>query len=255
MLKTRVVPILLLGEAGLVKGRCFKDHVYVGDPINAVKIFNEKEVDELVFLDITATKEAREPNFELIEQISSEAFMPFAYGGGVTTLEQATKLFQLGVEKIVLNTSAYTQPNLIEEVVAAAGSQSVVVSMDVKKNLFGKYEIYIENGTKKIDISPDEYALQLQDRGVGELIVTSIKHEGKGQGYDMQILSHLAEKLEIPVVASGGAGSLTHFQEAVSTSGVSAVAAGSLFVFYGKHRAVLITYPSYSELETIFQEK
>jgi imidazole glycerol-phosphate synthase subunit HisF len=255
MLRVRVIPVLLLKNGGLVKGRQFKDHKYLGDPINAVKIFNEKEVDELVFLDISATQNNRPPNFELIEDIASEAFMPFGYGGGITTIEQIERLFSLGVEKVILNSSAFYRPELLTEAVRISGSQSIVVSMDVKKTIFGKYEVYIENGSKRTKIPPVEYAKNMESIGVGEVILNCVDREGTEKGYDLFLLERVSEAVNIPVVAVGGAGKLIHFKDAVNKGHASAVAAGNMFVFHGKHKAVLITYPEYNKLTTLFENK
>ncbi|WP_116963012.1 AglZ/HisF2 family acetamidino modification protein [Fastidiosibacter lacustris] len=253
MLRTRVIPTLLLKEVGLYKGIQFKNHQYVGDPINAVKIFNEKEVDELVFLDISATDNKR-INYELIADISAETFMPFAYGGGISQVQQIEKLFHLGVEKVIINTAAFYYPELITQASKLAGSQSIVVSIDVKKSLMGRYEVYVNNGKTRTKQAPIEYAKKIQDLGAGEVIVTSINREGTGSGYDLELLSQISSAVEIPIVASGGANSIDDFAQAVSKAHVSAVSAGSMFVFHGKHRAVLITYPSYEKLEQALQE-
>ena len=251
MLRTRVIPVLLLKNSGLVKGSQFKSHKYVGDPINAVKIFNEKEVDELVFLDISATPSRREPNYSLLADIASEAFMPFGYGGGITSVKQMEKLFALGVEKVIVNTAAFYNPSLINQAVQLAGSQSIVVSMDVKKSLLGKYEVFVENGTIRTKLDPVEYAKKVQDLGVGELIVCAIDREGSAKGYDLKLLELVSSAVNIPVVALGGAGTLSDFSDAVNQTHVSAVAAGDMFIFHGKHKAVLITYPEYSELQKL----
>lgn len=252
MLRTRVIPVLLLKERGLVKGRQFKNHKYVGDPLNAVKIFNEKEVDELVFLDISATDENRSPDFDLLADIASEAFMPFAYGGGVKTVKQVEHLFSIGVEKAIINTAAFLDFKFVKESVGVAGSQSIVVSMDVKKSLLGSYEVYINNGKIKTKLDPTTYAKQMQDFGVGELIVNSIDREGTGEGYDIKLLEMVSNAVEIPVVGLGGAGCLQDFVDAKNQTNVSGLAAGDLFIFHGKHKAVLITYPKYRELEKLF---
>jgi imidazole glycerol-phosphate synthase subunit HisF len=254
MLKTRVIPVLLLRGSGLVKGAKFKDHKYVGDPINAVKIFNDKEVDELVFLDIDATENKTGPNYELLEDIASEAFVPFAYGGGVNSLDQAARLFKLGVEKVIINTAAFENPTLIQELAQQFGSQSIVVCIDVKKNLWGKQEVYVHNGKVKTKQNPIEYALKMQALGAGELIVSSIDKDGTRSGYDMSLLQSITDKVNLPVVALGGASSLDDLKLAVSEAHVSAVAAGDMFVFSGKHKAVLITYPPYHKLEELFQK-
>tara|TARA_Y100001934_G_scaffold169101_1_gene201015 strand:- start:4466 stop:5245 length:780 start_codon:yes stop_codon:yes gene_type:complete len=248
MLNARVIPTLLLRDNGLVKGMNFKNHKYVGDPINAVKIFNEKEVDEIVFLDISATPSRREPNFNLIKDIASEAFMPFGYGGGVTTTGQIEKLFNLGVEKVIINSSAHSNPELIREASQVAGSQSIVVSIDVKKTLLGKYEVYTENATCGTKMPPLDYARRMEDLGAGEIILCSIANEGTGKGYDLKLLNLVCSAVDVPVVALGGCGQLKDMADAVQIGSASAVAAGNLFVFHGKLKAVLITYPKYSEL-------
>jgi len=255
MLRTRVIPVLLLKEGGLVKGRQFKNHRYIGDPINAIKIFNEKEVDELVFLDISATKENREPDYELIADIASESFMPFGYGGGITAVDQIEKLFSLGVEKVIINSSAFQNPQLITAAAKVSGSQSIVVSMDVKKSLFGGYDIYVQNGQVNTKQDPITYAKRMQDLGAGELIICSIDREGSAKGYDLKLLEMVASAVDIPVIALGGAGQLQDFAYVVKQTPVSAVAAGDMFVFHGKHHAVLITYPKYSELEALLQKR
>ena len=252
MLRTRVIPVLLLQEGGLVKGQQFKNHKYVGDPINAVKIFNEKEVHELVFLDISATDENRGPDFDLIADIASEAFMPFAYGGGVKTVDQVERLFSIGVEKAIINTAAFLDSNVVKDAVKVAGSQSIIVSMDVKKTLLGSYEVYINNGKTKTKLDPVTYAKQMQDFGVGELIVCSIDREGTGKGYDIKLLEMVSNAVDIPVVGLGGAGCVQDLADVKNQTAVSGLAAGDLFVFHGKHKAVLITYPKYSKLVKLF---
>ena len=254
MLRVRVIPTLLLKNGGLVKGQRFKKHKYVGDPINAVKIFNEKEVDELVFLDISATPNKREPNFDLIADIASEAFMPFAYGGGITSIKQIEKLFSLGVEKVIINSGAFHNPQLVCDASQLAGSQSIVVSMDVKKTLLGGYEVFVENGRVRTKQTPVEYAKKMQNLGAGELIVNAIDREGTAKGYNIELLEKVTSSVDIPVVALGGAGKLQDFSDAVNQTHISAVAAGDLFIFHGKHKAVLITYPEYSELEQLFKK-
>lgn len=253
MLRTRVIPVLLLQDGGLVKGQHFKNHRYVGDPINAVKIFNEKEVDELVFLDISATNQRTAPDYDLIADIASEAFMPFAYGGGIKSVSQIERLFSIGVEKAIINTAAFTNSRLISDASRVAGAQSIVVSIDVKKSLFGGYEVYVHNGQTKTNIDPVTYAKSMQDLGAGELIVCSIDREGTAKGYDLKLLDLVSTAVDIPVVGVGGVGSLQHLADAKNQTSVSALAAGDMFVFHGKHRAVLITYPKYSDLEQLLK--
>ena len=252
MLAIRVIPTLLLRNAGLVKGSKFKNHKYVGDPVNAVKIYNEKEVDELVFLDISATNEGRKPNYELLADIVSQAFMPFGYGGGLSSVGDIEKLFKIGVEKAIINSAAVQNLGLVSEASKVAGSQSIVVSLDVKTSMFGKHQIYTKSGQYNTKLEPVEFAKRAEEAGAGELIVCSIDREGTGQGYNLELVKRIASAVNIPVVASGGAGNLEHFSQAVNV-GASAVAAGDMFIFYGKHKAVLITYPEYHELENLFK--
>lgn len=251
MLRFRVIPILLMQDSGLVKGVKFKNHKYVGDPINAVKIFNDKEVDELVFLDIEATKKKLDPNYSLISDIATEAFIPFAYGGGINNVQQAAKLFKLGVEKIVINTAAYENMQLIKDLAKEYGSSAVMVAVDFKKNFWGSYEGYVRSGTKKVTENIFDYIKKIEDHGAGELVVSSIDRDGTGKGYDLDFLSEVSKCVNIPVVALGGASGLDDFKKAILQAKVSAVAAGDYFVFKGKHKAVLITYPNYNELEKI----
>ena len=248
MKRIRVIPTLLIQKGGLVKSIRFRNHKYVGDPINAVKIFNEKEVDEIVILDISATAEDRLPNLQQVREIASEAFMPLGYGGGITTLDEIAELVKAGVEKVILNTSAFLKPQLVRDGANHVGSQSIVVSMDVKKNLWGKYRVFIQNGTKNTNLDPIEYAKKMEDAGAGELLLNSIEQDGTFDGYDTTLIQHVCSAVSIPVVASGGAGSVDDFLKAVQ-NGASAVAAGSLFVFQRPHRAVLISYPNQADLK------
>lgn len=244
----------MIQRGGLVKSIKFKDHKYVGDPINAVKIFNEKEVDEIVILDISATAEKRPPNLQQIREIAGEAFMPLGYGGGITKLEEIRELITAGVEKVILNTSAYENPDLVKGGSRYVGSQSVVVSMDVGKNFWGKYKVYIRNGTKSIEVDPVAYARQVEKAGAGELLLNSIDRDGTYAGYDTELISLISKAVNIPVVALGGASSVEDMASAVR-SGASAVSAGSMFVFQRPHRAVLISYPQQKELkEKLFSQ-
>lgn len=252
MISKRVIPCLLLKEDGLVKGKKFKDHRYIGDPINTVKLFNDKEVDELIFLDIEASLDNREPNFQLIEDIASEAFMPLAYGGGISTIEHIEKLFKLGVEKVVINSAFVDNYAFIEKASKLAGSQSIVGSIDVKKNLFGKYSAYSRCGTHKYSSDPVQVAKQLETAGVGEIMITSIDNEGTRSGLDLKLVKEVSNAVSVPVIANGGTGELSHMVDAVK-AGASAIAAGAFFVFHGKHDAVLITYPEYKVLEKILK--
>ncbi len=254
MLRTRVIPCLLVKNGGLVKTVQFDKSKYVGDPINAVRIFNEKEVDEIAILDINATVEGREPNFELISDLASQAFMPMSYGGGITNISQIEKLFSIGVEKVILNSIIHEKPNLISEAAQIAGSSSVVASIDVKSNWLGKYSVYVKSGTFDVKTHPTDFAKKVEELGAGEIIINSIDKDGTQKGYDIKLVKQISDAVSIPVIAIGGAGKLSDFKEAVD-AGASAVSAGSFFVFHGKHRAVLITYPEYSKLESLFSEK
>ncbi|MEP6726824.1 MAG: AglZ/HisF2 family acetamidino modification protein [Bacteroidota bacterium] len=247
MRRIRVIPVLLLHKGGVVKSVKFKNYTYVGDPINAVKIFNEKEIDEIVILDIDASAEKRAPDFQQVQEIAGEAFIPLAYGGGITTIEEIERLFYLGVEKIILNYSAVHNPSLVTAAAALAGSQSVVVSVDVKKNLFGKYKVYTKNGQENTGQDPVAFARQMQEAGAGEIFLNAIDRDGTYGGYDLDLVKNVSQSLNIPLVACGGASQTEDFSKAV-ISGASAVAAGSMFVFQRPHKAVLISYPSQKEL-------
>lgn len=251
MLNARVIPCLLLRNGGLVKTVGFECARYVGDPINAVRIFNEKEVDELVFLDIEATPTGSGPNFELLADIASEAFMPFAYGGGINTLDQVKRLFALGIEKVVINTAAERTPRLVSDVARIAGSSSVVASVDVRRSWRGQYSVWVSGGREDCKRDPVTKAQELERLGAGEILLNSINRDGTQSGYDLELIRRVCEAVKIPVVAAGSAGSLRHLREAVD-HGASAVAAGSFFVFHGKHKAVLITYPERKDLEELF---
>lgn len=251
MLQQRVIPALLLRNNGLVKTTRFKDPKYVGDPINAIRIFNEKEVDELMLLDITASKENREPNFEMIEQIAGECFMPLAYGGGVRTVEQAQRIFALGVEKICIQTAALENPTLVTELAQRFGSQSVMLSVDVKRNWMGKPQIYSSAKSSSVGSDWIYRTKQLVDAGAGEVLLNAVDKDGTLQGPDLVLIEQLSQAINVPLIAVGGVGSMRDIKAAVD-AGASAVAAGAFFVYHGPHRAVLITYPKYAELEALF---
>ena len=255
MLQTRVIPVLLLQNKGLVKTVKFKNPKYVGDPLNAIKIFNEKEVDELIFLDIDASKKGMEPDYELIKDFASECFMPVCYGGGITNIEQIKKIFTLGIEKISINYFALKDDELIKKAVEIYGSQSIVVTIDIKKSLMGKYQIYNHTKKKNLKIPFLEYIKHIEELGAGEILINNVDLDGTQKGYDIDLLKQVVNYVKIPVIACGGAGELKDFQTAKKKANISAVAAGSFFVFQGKHNAVLITYPKYQELEKLFGEK
>ncbi len=246
MRRVRVIPVLLIHKGGLVKSVRFKNYKYVGDPINAVKIFNEKEIDEIIVLDIDATREKRPPDFEKIKEIAGEAFIPLAYGGGITTIEEIKQLFYLGVEKIILNHAAIHKPSLISAAAATVGSQSVVVSVDVKKNMFGKYKVYTRNGNESTGMDPVDFSLKIQKAGAGEIMLNAMERDGTYLGYDLTLIKNVTSRLKIPVIACGGASDFEGFVEAVQ-HGASALAASSMFVFQRPHQAVLISYPSQQE--------
>jgi cyclase len=250
MSNIRVIPILLLKDMGLYKSVKFKDHKYVGDPINAIKIFNEKEVDELVFLDINASVNGNEPNYQMLEDIASECFMPLCYGGGIKNLSQIEKILYAGVEKVSINTASIEDKDLIKNAAEKFGSSTIVVSIDAKKGFLTGYATFIKSGKQTTKKNPVDFAKYIEDQGAGEILLTSIEADGTMSGYDLELIKNVSNSVSIPVIASGGAGSIQHMKEAVNV-GASAVAAGSFFVFQGKHRAVLITYPSRNELSEI----
>lgn len=250
MLKHRVIPCLLLRNGGLVKTLKFNDPKYVGDPVNAIRIFNDKEVDELMVLDITASKEQREPNFALVEQFAGECFMPLCYGGGIRTVEQAKQLFTLGVEKVCLQTAILNDMSLITQISDRYGSQSVLVSIDVKKNWRGQLKLYAAASGKTLSKPWMDAMQEAVAAGAGEIVLNAVDRDGTMQGMDIELIRSAARSLSVPLIAIGGAGSLTDIKAAVD-AGASAVAAGAFFVFQGTHRAVLITYPRYQELEKL----
>ncbi|GAA0612385.1 MAG: imidazole glycerol phosphate synthase subunit HisF [Thalassospira sp.] len=246
-----MIPCLLIADGGLVKTTGYKRPSYVGDPINAVRIFNSKEVDELMVLDISASKQGRAPDFNAIGEIVSEAFMPVAYGGGITTERQAGELLALGVEKVVLNSILADDPGLVSILAKRFGSQSVVVSIDVKKQgITRQYHAMTHGGTRKTGQKPKDFAQEMVMRGAGEILLNAIDQDGTLSGYDLQLINEVASCVDIPIVACGGARDIADFEKATK-AGASAVAAGSFFIYHGPHRAVLISYPNRSELENV----
>ena len=248
MLRPRIIPCLLVKNKGLVKTINFTAPKYVGDPINAVKIFNEKEVDELIFLDIDATKNEKEPSFDLIRNIAGECFMPFAYGGGIKSLEQIEMMIKSGAEKIIINTRAFLQRNFIKEAADRFGSSTIVVSIDVKKGLFEKSTVYIKGGTLNTGKNPVDYAREMEDLGAGEIMINSIDRDGLMEGYNIELIKGISEAVKIPVIACGGAGKLSDLSSVTKIANASAAAAGSMFVYHGSRNAVLINYPDIKEL-------
>lgn len=250
MLQTRIIPCLqLIGEA-LVKTVKFGSYSYIGDPINTVRIFNELEVDELCFLDIRATKEQRTPNFEILRGIADECFMPLSYGGGIRDVATAKRILSIGFEKVVINSAAFEVDGLIKDLAAEAGTQSIIGSIDVKRNIWGNYNVYICDGTKKIDMDPVTYAQHLEALGVGELLVTSMDNDGTWKGFDLEITKKIAASVNVPIIANGGAGSVQNIGDIVKKAKVSAVGLGSMVVFQQKGLGVLVNFPDKTELQT-----
>ena len=255
MLYPRIIPCLLVKDKGLVKTVNFRNPKYVGDPINAVRIFNEKEVDELIVLDIDATPEKRGPDYNVIEHLAAECRMPLCYGGGVTTSEQVQKIVQLGVEKVAISSAAMETPNLVAEAAETVGSQSVVVVLDVKKSLNGgKYEVWTHNGSKNTGVCPSELAQQMERLGTGEILINSIDNDGIMRGYDLVLAENIRKSVRVPLTVLGGAGSLHDIGRLIKKHGAIGAAAGSLFVFKGIYRAVLINYPNREEKYALIKE-
>jgi imidazole glycerol-phosphate synthase subunit HisF len=252
MFRPRIIPILLLKGNGLVKTVNFKNPTYIGDPINAVKIFNDLKADELVFLDISASKEGRPISKELVKKIGDEAYMPFSVGGGITKVQQIKDLLALGAEKVVLNTSIAKNLELIQLAAKLFGKQSIIASIDVKKGLFGDFKVYIKSGTSRTSLKIKDYIKSLENEGVGEILINSIDRDGTYLGYDIELIKLVTKNVSIPVIACGGASSLENMRSAYDDGGASACAAGSLFVFYGSRRGVLINYPEKEEIYNTF---
>ena len=255
MLNPRIIPCLLVQNKGLVKTVKFSSPKYVGDPLNAVKIFNEKSVDELIVLDITATIEKKEPDYKMIANLAMECRMPLCYGGGIKSKGQALKIFELGIEKVAISSSAIDNPKLISEIANIVGNQSIVVVIDVKKKRFGSnYEIYTNNGKKKSSMSPTDFVKSAEEFGCGEIIINSIDNDGTMNGYDTKIIDKIRNEISIPLTVLGGAGTLDDVGEIINNYGIIGVAAGSLFVFKGKYKAVLINYPNSLEKELLLNK-
>ena len=255
MLLPRIIPCLLVRNKGLVKTVQFKDAKYVGDPINAVRIFNEKEVDELMLLDIDAACHGAEPDFKMIENLAAECRMPFCYGGGIRTAEQACRIIGLGVEKVAISSAAVDNPQLISQIVREAGSQSVVAVIDVKKKLTGgNYEVRTHNGKKSTAKCPAEFARRLESFGVGEIVINSIDNDGMMKGYDLALVDQIRKSITVPMTVLGGAGSLNDIGKLIAKYGIIGAAAGSLFIFKGIYKAVLINYPNRIEKDALIKE-
>jgi len=254
MFRPRIIPVLLLKDKGLVKSIKYKKYKYIGDPINAVRIFNDQLADELVFLDIEATNENRTIDIQFVKSISKEADMPFAIGGGIKDIETIKKLLNAGAEKVIINTAAVNNPKFVKRAVLEFGSSTIVVSIDVGKNLFGKMRVYTNSGKKSTNIDPYNYVKEIEELGAGEIILNSLYKDGTMEGYDLTLIEKVSKNVSIPVVASCGAGSYNHFNEAIKIGYASAVAAGSLFVYHGPRKAVLINYPSKEDIKSIFEK-
>jgi cyclase len=255
MLSPRIIPVLLVRDKGLVKTVKFKDPKYVGDPINAVKIFNEKEVDELIVLDIDASADKREPDYQMIEKLASECRMPLCYGGGIKTLEQAQRILSSGVEKVAFSSAFFDNPELITKLAERVGRQSVVLVLDIKKKFLSKkYECYVLNATTNTKSCPFEMVLLAEKLGVGEIVINSVDQDGVMKGYDLELIKNIKALVSVPVTALGGAGSYNDLQKLVEQEGIIGAAAGSVFVFKGKYKAVLINYPKISEKEVIINQ-
>jgi cyclase len=251
MFRPRVIPVLLLKYKGLVKTIQFKKPKYIGDPMNAVKIFNDMEADELIFLDITASQENRIPAIEIVQEIGDEAFMPFAVGGGIKTLEHIQQIIKAGAEKVVINSACITNPEVISDGANLFGRQSIIASIDIKKTLFGKQKVHILNGKKNTKLNAIDHAVNMESLGAGEIFINSVDQDGEMTGYDLALIKEISEAVKIPVVASGGAGSIEDMKQAIN-NGASAASAGSMFVYKGSHRGVLINYPDKEELKNMF---
>ena len=251
MLKTRVMPCLLVKDGRLVKSVKFKKPAYVGDPVNAIKIYNEKEVDELILLDIVATIEKRKPSLELLSEVANECFMPLCYGGGIRCIDDIKKIFNIGIEKIAINSYAVENPVFIKQASELFGSQSIVASIDVKKTLFGKYVVYTCGGRKVTKLDPVTFACEMEQVGAGEILLNSIDRDGTWEGYDIDLIRKITDAVTIPVISCGGSGCVNDFGMAVNKGGASAVAAGSMFVYSGKDLGVLIKFPKREVLEKV----
>jgi len=253
VLKPRIIPCLLLKDGGLVKTVNFKSPTYIGDPVNAVKIFNEKEADELILLDIDATTNHFEPNYKLISKIATECRMPLCYGGGIKNVEQAKKIIGLGVEKLAISSGVLDNGKMINDIASAVGSQSVSVVLDVKKKLFDEYEVYTHNGSKRRKKNLFDLISRIEDMGAGEIVINSIDNDGSMKGYDLDLAKKIRQITNIQLSISGGAGSLDDIKVLIKECGIIGAIAGSLFVFKGRFRAVLINYPSLTDKKNLFK--
>ena len=257
----RIIPILLLRDGGLYKGIKFKNYKYVGDPCNAIRVFNQKDVDELFLIDITATREGRRPNTEFIQRVGDECYMPFGIGGGIKSIDDIRDVLLSGAEKVSINTYAVKDPELIKLAANIFGSQSIIVSIDYKIGLFHGHSVYTHSGSKKTRLDPVRWAQKMEEMGAGEILLNSIDRDGTGKGLDLNLIKKVTNSVSVPVIACGGVGTYSHIKEGIEIGGATAVAAGSLFIFQGPHRSVLINYPKDNEwddcynLETLKKQK
>ena len=253
MLQTRIIPCLLLRNESLVKTVRFGKFGYIGDPLNTCRIFNELEVDELTFLDIMASRERRPPSFGILQEIANECFMPLSYGGGIRDVATAERILQIGFEKVVLNTYPFENPGIIAELARAFGSQSVILAIDVRKNLWGKYQVFSVSGRVNQKRHPVAWAQEVEERGAGEILLTSIDREGTWQGFDVELTAQVAQAVTIPVIAHGGAGTIDHIGAVVKKGHASAVALGSMVVYQAKNLGVLVNFPDKDSLEGVIR--
>ncbi len=255
MLSIRVIPTLLLKDWGIVKTVRFGKETYIGCPINAVRVFNSNNVDELILLDIQATRQGRGPNPEVVTQIADEACMPITMGGGIRDLETVRLMLNSGADKVCINTAAVEEPEFVQQAAARFGSQCVVVSIDVKKRWNGKFEVFTRRGRRRTGLSPVQHAVQMEQLGAGEILINSVDRDGTWGGYDLPMLKQVADAVNVPVIACGGAGKLQDFADAVHVGGASAVSAGSFFLYHGRRRGILITFPTRDELQTVLGDE
>ena len=255
MLQKRVIPTLLLRDDALVKTVKFDKPGYIGDPVNTVRIFNELEVDELVFLDITATNENRTPNLRILREIADECFMPLGYGGGLNNFDMVQSIFEIGFEKVILNSVMHSRQDFVTQIANHYGNQAVVASIDVKKNIWGKYEVWSHSGKRNTKKNPASWAQELEQLGVGEILLTSIDREGTWSGFDLQLTQKIADAVNVPIIANGGAGSLIHIKEVVNEGRASSVALGSMVVYQQKGMGVLVNFPDQDNLKFALNEK
>ena len=253
MLQTRVIPCLLLKNESLVKTVKFKEYNYIGDPVNTVRIFNELEVDELMLLDIFASKESRPINFKILSEIANECFMPLSYGGNIKSLDDAKKIFEIGFEKVIINSNAFNNLKLVEEIAKYFGNQSVVGSIDVKKSFWRSEKVYSHHARKKQDVSIIEWAKSLENAGVGELLITSVEREGSWDGYEIELIKNITENVQVPVIANGGCGSVEHIGKVVKQANASACAVGSMVVYQKKGMGVLVNFPDRNKLAEVIK--